>query len=215
KLGGEDQAGNPRLRTAILAARTQNMPNDNIDRAIRRGTGAEGVAALEEIIYEGYAPGGIAMILEAATDNKNRTAADIRLLFSKNNGNLSASGSVSYMFHRKGRVAVASQAVSEDRLLEIILDTGGEELITEDDHFIILTPPDKLYEMAEAIRGANVPVESQTLTFIPQNLVTLSDPETASQVLRLHDAFDDCDDVLNVYANFDISDQILSQIEHN
>lgn len=214
KLGGEDPNFNPRLRAAIQAGRAQNMPNDNIERAIRRGAGAEGAQALEEIVYEGYAPGGVAMLVETATDNKNRTAADIRLLFSKNNGNLAASGSVSYMFHRKGRVVVPTKAVSEDQLLEILLDAGGEELSTEDEHFIVLMPPDKLYAVAEAIRKANIPVESQTLTYIPQNPVTLSDQGVANQVLRLHDALDDCDDVLNVYANFDIPDEILGKMEH-
>ncbi|MEO6053053.1 MAG: YebC/PmpR family DNA-binding transcriptional regulator [Chthoniobacterales bacterium] len=215
RLGGEDPGFNPRLRGAIHAARSQNMPNDNIDRAIKRGSSEEGSAALEEIVYEGYGPQGVAMIVETATDNKNRTAADIRLLFTKNNGNLAASGSVSYMFHRKGRVAVPAQAVLEDRLLEIILDAGGEELTTEDDHFIILTPPDKLYAIVEAIRSADIPVEAQTLIFLPQTSVTLSDPGVATQVLRLHDALEDCDDVLNVYSNFDIPEEILSRVEHH
>src|SRR5262249_6092647 len=145
-------------------------------------------------------------------DNKNRTAADIRLLFSKNHGNLAASGSVSYMFHRKGRLAISAGAASEDRLLEIILDAGGEELTTEDDQFIVLTPAEKLYAVAEAIRGADIPIQSQKLIFLPQTSVSITDAGTAAQVLRLHDALDECDDVLNVYSNFDIPDEILSSI---
>lgn len=212
RLGGADVAFNPRLRAAIQSARAQNMPNDNIERAIKRGTGEGGGGAMEEIVYEGYAPGGVAMIVEAATDNKNRTAADLRSIFSKNNGNLAASGSVSYMFHRKGRIVVPAEGVTEDQVLEATLDAGAEEITSEDGQFIVITSPDKLYATAEALGKAGIAVESQTLTFIPQNHVPVTDPSIAAQVLRLHDALEDCDDVLNVHSNFDIPEEILTQI---
>jgi len=212
KLGGADPGFNPRLRTAIQAAKSQNMPNDNIDRAIKRGAGEDGSNAIEEIVYEGYAPGGVAMIVEAATDNKNRTAADVRSIFSKNNGNLAASGSVSFQFERKGRIAIPTAETTEDKLLEVILEAGADELSIEDEHFVVLTPADQLYAVAEAIREAGIPIESQELTFLPSNTIAVNDKNIADQVLRLHDALDDCDDVLKVHANFDIADEILSQL---
>ena len=134
KSGGGDPNGNPRLRSAILAARSASMPNDNIERAIKRGTGeGSDVAHFDEIVYEGYAPGGVALIVEAATDNKNRTAAEVRSLFAKNHGNLASSGSVSYMFHRKGQILVPRSSIDEDKLLELVLETGAEELTSDED----------------------------------------------------------------------------------
>src|SRR6188768_1027511 len=151
KTGGGDPDGNPRLRSAILAARSASMPNDNVERAIKRGTG-EGTEAqhFDEITYEGYAPGGVAIIVEAATDNKNRTAAEIRSIFTKNDGNLATSGSVSYMFHRKGRITVPRSSISEERLLEVTLEAGAEELTTDEDQYVIITSHDQLYAVAEA-----------------------------------------------------------------
>src|ERR1700676_1942150 len=146
KTGGGDPNGNPRLRSAIQAARAQSMPNDNVERAIKRGTGEGNEAAhFDEIVYEGYAPGGVAVIVEVATDNKNRTAAEIRRIFSKNDGNLATSGSVSYMFHRKGQITVPRAALDEDRLLEIILEAGAEEMTADEEHYIITTSVDHLY----------------------------------------------------------------------
>lgn len=213
RLGGGLPSTNPRLRVAIQAARTQSMPNDNIERAIKKGTGELEAAAVEEIVYEGYAPGGVALIVETATDNKNRTAADLRLIFTKNHGNLATSGSVSFMFHRHGQITVPLTAVEEDRLLEVILEAGAEEISNDDEHHIVTTPPDQLYAVAEAIKAAGIEPDSQKLTFIPQNTTAVSDPDTAAQVLRLCDALEDCDDVLNVYPNFDIPDDILAQAQ--
>lgn len=209
KLGGPDPAFNPRLRTAILIARAQNMPNDNITRALSKGDGNNDT--LEEIVYEAYAPGGVALIIETATDNRNRTAADIRLILSKNHGHLASSGSVSYMFHRRGRISLPAENVSEDQLLEILLEAGGDELLREDEHFVVLTPPDKLYAVAEAIKTAEIPTETVGLTFVPENIVPVTDETTATQILRLHDALEDNDDVLNVFSNFDISEEILAR----
>src|SRR5229473_5017471 len=155
KSGGGDPNGNARLRSAIQAARDQSMPNDNVERAIKRGTG-EGVEAanFEEIIYEGYAPGGVAIIVEAATDNKNRTAAEVRSIFTKNHGNLAGSGSVSYMFHKKGQITVPRRSMAEERLLELALEAGAEELTTDEDQYVITTSHYQLYAVAEALRNA-------------------------------------------------------------
>lgn len=215
RLGGGNPAMNPRLRAAVQSARSQSMPNDNIERAIKKGTGAVGAQTVEEMVYEGYAPGGVALIVEAATDNKNRTAADMRLIFTKNHGNLGGPGSVSFMFHRKGQITVPVAAAAEDKLLEIILDAGAEELTTDDEHHVIITPPDQLYAVAETLKKATIEPDAQKLTYIPENSVTVGDEETAAQVLKLCDALEDCDDVLSVHANFDIPDHILAQVQDN
>ncbi len=213
KTGGGDPTGNPRLRSAILAARSASMPNDNVERAIKRGTGEGSEAAhFDEIVYEGYAPGGVAVIVEAATDNKNRTAAEIRSIFSKNHGNLASSGSVSYMFHRKGHIAVARGTVTEDQLLEHALEAGAEELTTEEESYLIQTAPDQLYAVAEALKNAGVPTESQKFTFIPDTTITVGDEAVAQQILRLCDALEDDDDVQNVYSNLEIPDELLAKL---
>jgi YebC/PmpR family DNA-binding regulatory protein len=213
RTGGGDPAMNPRLRSAIETARAQSMPNDNIERAIKRGTG-EGVDAqqFEEIVYEGYAPGGVALIVEAATDNKNRTAAEIRRIFSKNNGNLAASGSVSYMFHKKGQITVPRAAIEEEKLFEIALEAGAEELTTEEEQYVILTAHDQLYAVAEALKQAGVTLDGQKFTFIPDTTVHVADEAAALQVLRLCESLEDDDDVQNVYSNLDISEELLAKL---
>src|SRR6267142_4181209 len=186
KRGGGDPNGNPRLRSAIQAARTQSMPNDNIERAIKRGTGeGKDGQQFDEIVYEGYAPGGVAVIVETATDNKNRTGAEIRSIFSQHNGNLASTGSVSYMFHRKGQITVLRASIDEDRLLEIALEAGAEELTTEEEQYVILTSHDQLYAVAEALKHASVTIDGQKFTFIPDTTVPVADEEAALQVLRL------------------------------
>jgi YebC/PmpR family DNA-binding regulatory protein len=213
KTGGGDPGGNPRLRSAVQAARTQSMPNDNIDRAIKRGTG-EGQEAthFDEIVYEGYAPGGVAVIVEAATDNKNRTAAELRLIFTKNHGSLASSGSVSYMFHKKGRITVARDAINEDRLFELALEAGAEELTNDGEQYVITTAHDQLYAVAEALKQAGVPTDEQKFTFIPDTTVSVVDESIAQQVLRLCDALEDDDDVQNVYSNLEIPDEVLARL---
>src|SRR5438270_2182405 len=213
KTGGSEPTGNPRLRSAIQSAREQSMPNDNIERAIKRGIG-EGVDAAnyEEIIYEGYGPGGVAIIVEAATDNKNRTAAEIRSIFTKNNGNLGSSGSVSYMFHKKGQISVPRSAIDADRIFELALDAGAEELTSEEDEYVITTSHDQLYAVAEALKQAGVPTDGQKFTFIPDTIVPVADETVARQVLRLCDALEDDDDVQNVYSNLDIPDELLAKL---
>jgi len=213
RMGGGSPQTNHRLRAAIQSARAQSMPNENIERAIKKGTGELGGAAVEEMVYEGYAPGGVAVIVEAATDNKNRTAADMRTIFSKNGGNLGGPGSVSYLFHRKGQVSVPAASAAEDRVLEIILEAGAEEMESDDTHHMILTPGDKLYAVAEALRGAGIEPESQKLTYIAEMAVTVAEEAPARQVLRLCEALEDNDDVLSVHANFEISDELLARVQ--
>ncbi len=196
KIGGGDPDANVRLRSAILSARGQSMPNDNIERAIKRGTG-EGVEAqhFDEIVYEGYAPGGVAVIVEAATDNKNRTAAEIRRIFSKNDGNLATSGSVSYMFHKKGRITVPRNAIAEERIFEVALEAGAEELTTEEEQYVIITSHD-----------------GQKFTYIPDTTVPVNNEAVALQILRLCDSLEEDDDVQNVYSNLDIPDEMLARL---
>jgi YebC/PmpR family DNA-binding regulatory protein len=212
RTGGGDLSLNPRLRTAVVAARSQNMPNDTIERAIKKGTGEIAGGAPEELIYEGYGPGGAAIIVEAATDNKNRTAADIRSIFSKNHGHLAASGAVSYMFRRKGLITVSRGTVEEERLMDIALEAGAEDLTVEDESFVVTTPQDRLYQVGEALRIAGINAESQKLTFLPGTMVTIDEEQLASQILRLCDALEENDDVQNVYSNFDISDELLTKL---
>ncbi len=212
RIGGADVTANPRLRSAILAARAQNMPNDNIERAIKKGSGELGGQHIEEIVYEGYAPGGVAVIVEVATDNKNRAAADIRSIFSKNHGNLASSGSVSYMFHRKGQITLPAADLDEDRILEIILEAGAEEMTADEEHYVITTSADHLYSVADALRHAGLAPDSQKLTFIPENTIPIRDEHIAAQVIHLCEAMESHDDVQNVYSNFDVPEEVLARI---
>lgn len=213
KLGGGDPGGNPRLKAAIGAARAQSMPSDNIERAIKRGTGeVDGGAALDEMTYEGYAPGGVAVLIEVATDNKNRTAADLRLVFSKNHGNFGSSGSVAYLFKRKGLITIPVASIEEDRLLEVALDAGADDVSSDDEHHIVMTAHDQLYAVVEAIRAAGISADSSKLTYIPGTTVQISDEQIAAQILKLCDALEDVDDVQHIHANFDIPEEILGKI---
>jgi YebC/PmpR family DNA-binding regulatory protein len=200
------------LRAAVLAARAQNMPNDTIERAIKKGTGEIAGGLVEELVYEGYGPGGIAIIVESATDNKNRTAQDLRTIFSKNHGNLVASGSVSYLFKRKGQITLARNTVDEERLLEIVLESGADDLTTDEDLYVITTPHDNLYHVGEAIKNAGLTADSQKLTFIPESTISVTAPDLGSQLLRLCDALEDNDDVQSIYSNFDLSDELLTRL---
>ena len=213
KLGGGDPGANVRLRSAILSARGQSMPNDNIERAIKRGTGeGEEATHYDEIVYEGYAPGGVAVIVEAATDNKNRTAAEVRRIFSKNDGNLGTSGSVSYMFHKKGQITVPRDSIDEERLFDLALEAGAEELTTDEEQYLVITSHDQLYAAAEALKHAGVTTSGQKFTFIPDTTVPVVDEATALQVLRLCESLEDDDDVQNVYSNLDIPEELLAKL---
>lgn len=212
KLGGGDPDLNPSLRSAVLAARAQNMPNDNVERAIKRGTGEGGSATLEELVYEGYAPGGVALVVEVATDNRNRTAAEIRSLFTKYHGNLASSGSVTYLFKRQGQIAVPRAAAAEERVLEIVLEAGADEFATEDENFLVTTPADRLYQVAEAIKEAGMPMAAPRLVYTAGTTVAVTDERVASQVLRLCEVLDEAEDVQNVYSNFDISEELMAKL---
>jgi YebC/PmpR family DNA-binding regulatory protein len=215
KLGGGNVAANPRLRAAVQAARAQSMPSENIERAIKKGIGELGLQTVEEVIYEGYAPGGVAVLVEAATDNKNRTAAEMRSIFTKNHGNLGGPGSVSFMFHRKGQITIPLSSASESRLFDLVADAGAEDLTHHEEHYIITTPADRLYAISETLKKASIEPDSQRLTYVADSSVVVDDAATAHQVLRLCDALDDCDDVLNVHSNFDIPDEILAEVEES
>ena len=201
------------LASAVDKAKSFSVPNENIERAIKRGTGeGKDGEQLDEITYEGYAPGGVAIMVETATDNRNRTGAEVRRIFTQNNGNLASTGSVSYMFHRKGQITVPRLSIDEDQLLEIALEAGAEELTTEEDQYVITTSHDQLYAVAEALKKAGVSTDGQRFTFIPDTTVAVRDETVARQVLRLCDALEEDDDVQNVYSNLDIPDELLAKL---
>lgn len=212
KMGGGDPAGNPRLRTAIAAAKDVNMPWKNIESAIKKGTGEIEGATYEEITYEGYGPGGVAIMVECTTDNRNRTAAEIRHLFSKANGNLGAIGSVAYMFDKQGIVVVAGEGADEDKLMETALEAGAEDVRAEEGNFIIQTKPTEFNEVREAVENGGFKIESAEIANVP-NMTKAVEGKDAEQVLKLLNNLEDHDDVQNVSANFDISDELIEQFQ--
>ncbi|MBW8748887.1 YebC/PmpR family DNA-binding transcriptional regulator [Terriglobus sp. 2YAB30_2] len=203
KQGGGDIDGNPRLRTAVAAAKAENMPADNIKRAIQRGTGELEGATYEEITFEGYGPGGVAVIVEVLTDNRNRAVSEIRHAFSKNNGNLGESGSVGYMFSKKGLIVVAKDAVGEDKLTEIVLDAGADDLSGDGDSWEVLTAPKDFEAVLTAVKGAGITPEVAEVTMIPSTYQKLEGPQAAA-MNRLLETLEDLDDTQNVYSNFDM-----------
>jgi len=211
RVGGGDPNFNPRLRTAIAAARAENMPNDNIDRAVRRGTGELEGVAYEESIYEGYAPGGVAVVVEVLTDNKNRAAAEIRSIFTRHGGNLAAQGAVVYLFQRRGLVVVPRAQIGEDDLMEIVLDAGAEDLRSDEDQYEVITPVDALDAVLEALRKEKVEPSSGRLAYLPQMQMPVNEDTAARKVLDLVEDLDGHDDVQHVYANFDIPEAILEK----
>ncbi len=208
RIGGGDPDHNARLRTAIQDARGDNVPNDNIDRAIKRGTGELEGYNLEEITYEGYAPGGVAVLVEAVTDNRNRTVADLRHLFSKGGGNLGESGCVSWLFESRGYFAVDAETLDEEAFLELALELGASDVETEGDTYEIFTAPEEYAATLDALRERSVELSAHELSKVPNNSVAV-DAEGAPQVLRLMEALEEHDDVQNVWANFDIDDSLL------
>lgn len=209
--GGGDQAANPRLRTAIANAKSVNMPNDNMERAIKKGTGELPGVTYDEVSYEGYGMGGVAVMVDVMTDNKNRTVAEIRSIFTKSGGSVGENGCVSWMFDKKGLVTVSADAVEEDKMMEIVLDAGAEDLTMSGGIYEIKTPIDKLEPVRDAIAAKNLKIEAAEITMIPQSTVKLGE-EDAKKMLRLMDALDDQDDVQKVYANFDIPDEIMEKL---
>ena len=212
KEGGKDPDLNPRLRLAISTAKSQNMPNDNVQRAIKKGSGEIEGVSYEEITYEGYGPGGIAMIVETATDNKNRTAADMRRLFTRNQGNLATTGSVAYLFDRRGEIRIPLEEADEERVLEVALDAGADDSSVDEDAHVLLTAHPSLAAVAQKVREAGLTISSQKLIFVPQTTTTVSDADTATQVLRLYDLLDEHDDTINVFTNFEIPDNVLEHV---
>lgn len=211
KLGGGDPNGNPRLRTAIAKAKAVSMPADNIKRAIQRGTGELAGVSYEEVTYEGYGPGGVAVIVEVMTDNRNRTVSEIRNIFGKAGGNMGEAGCVSWMFQKKGYLVVNRAKVDEDRLMTLALDAGAEDMQTEDENFAITTPPHDFEKVKKALEDAGIALDAAEVTMIPQTYVKLEGKE-AQQMLRLVETLEDNDDVQNVYANFDIPEEIMSTV---
>ena len=211
RISGGDPDSNPRLRTAILAAKAENMPADNIKRAIQKGTGELPGATYEEAVYEGYGPGGVAMMVEIATDNKNRTAPEIRHVFTKFGGNLAEVGSVGWMFERKGLVQVDAHRVEEDELLALALDAGAADLRRVDQAFEITTTPQELEGVRRTLEERGVPIRSAEVSYVPQSTIRLEGRD-AQQVLRLVEGIEELEDVQHVYANFDIPDEVLEAI---
>jgi YebC/PmpR family DNA-binding regulatory protein len=213
KEGGGDPANNLALQNAIEKAKSYSMPKDNIDRAVAKGSGADADAdAFETIVYEGYGPEGVAVIVEALTDNRNRTAADVRHMFSKHGGNLGATGAVAWQFERRGVVVVPAGGVDEEALLLVAADGGADDIAQDGDVFQVTSPPEQLAAVREAIESAGIAVESAELMLVPKTTVAVEDEAKARQVMRLIDALEDNDDVQDVYANFDISERVLEAV---
>lgn len=210
RLGGGDLNANPRLRTAVQAAKAASMPGDNIDRAIKKGTGELEGVAYEEIHYEGYGPGGAAIMVEALTDNKNRTVQEIRHLFVKHGGNLGETGCVAWMFDKKGLIAVEKSAVDEDKLIGLALESGAEDVREEDSLFEIVTPPEGFETVRECLERENIPTVSAQVTMIPKSTVFL-EGQNAEQILKLTEELEELDDVQSVSANFDIPNELLEK----
>jgi len=212
RMGGGDPDGNPRLRSAIASAKTENMPKDNIERAIKKGTGELEGAVYEEITYEGYGPGGVAILVDCMTDNKNRTVADIRHYFSKSGGNLGESGCVSWMFDRKGTIWVDKETIDEEELMDKALEAGATDVFEEDNVFQVQTEPDDFQTVRENLEADGVQFLEASVAMVPKNTVDITDEKTARQILKLLENLEDHDDVQNVYANFDIPDEIMESI---
>ncbi len=210
RLGGGDPASNPRLRAAILAAKAENMPKENIERGIKKGTGELEGVNYEESIYEGYGPGGAAVLVESLSDNKNRSVAEIRHIFSKNGGNLGAAGCVAWMFKKKGYLAIERTAVSEEALMEKALEAGAEDVREEGDVYEVITAPEDFEAVKVALDELKVPYVSAEITMLPQNTTELTGKE-AEQMVRLMEMLEDCDDVQKVYTNADIPAELVSR----
>ncbi len=211
KAGGGDPDGNPRLRTAIAAAKAENMPNDNIKRAIQRGTGELEGASYEEITFEGYGPGGVAVIIEVTTDNRNRAVSEIRHCFSKNGGNLGESNSVRFMFSKKGIIAISKNVANEEQLMNIVIENGGDDLNDEGDTWEIITEPAAFEAVSGAVKAAGIPTMMSEITMIASTYTKL-EGAPAAQMIRLLEALEDMDDTQNVYSNFDMDANQMEEV---
>ncbi len=211
--GGGDPSGNLALQNAIEKARSYSMPKDNIDRAIAKGSGADSdTSTFETVVYEGYGPSGVAVIVEALTDNRNRTASDVRHTFAKNDGNLGGSGAVAWLFERRGVVLVPADGVDEDELMLAAADAGADDVSLDGSSYQVLTAPEQVGAVREALEAAGFTIESSELTMLPKTTVEVADEGDAKKVLRLMDQLEDNDDVQDVFANFDIPERVLEAV---
>jgi len=212
RMGGGDIEGNPRLRAAVTTAKTVNMPKDNIARAIKKGTGEIEGEVYDEILYEGYGPGGVAVLVECMTDNRNRTVADIRHYFAKSNGNLGESGCVAWMFDKKGTIQVEKSGISEEELMDLALEAGAEDVVEEDSGFQVLTAPEEFETVREALEQAGVTMGDAEVSMVPKNTIEVTDENVAKSLMKLLENLEDHDDVQNVHANFDMDDSLMENI---
>lgn len=209
RSGGGNMDTNIRLRTAVQKAKEANMPSDNIDKAVKRGTGELPGVTYEEMMYEGYGPAGVAIMIETVTDNKNRTTAELRNMMSKKGGNMAQAGAVSFLFQKKGFITVAKSAIDEDKLMDIVLNAGAEDMKTESDEYEITTQPADLEAVKKALADNKIPFGEAEVTMIPTTTIKIAEKNTASSLLGLMDALEEHEDVQHVYANFDIPDHLM------
>lgn len=212
RMGGGDPQANPRLRAAIALAKAENMPKDNIDRAIKKGTGDLEGATYEEIAYEGYGPGGVAVLVQIMTDNRNRAASEVRYIFSKNGGSLGEAGCVAWMFDKKGMIVFLKDGLSEEEIMEVALDAGAEDVRDQGDQYEVMTSLEDFEAVKAAFDKQEMAYEMAEVTMVPQTTIRIEDEKQAQQILKLMDALEDCDEVQNAYANFDIPDEILNEV---
>jgi YebC/PmpR family DNA-binding regulatory protein len=213
KSGGGDPAQNLTLRYAIDKGKAANMPKDTIEKAIKKGTGELGAVSYDDVLYEGYGQNGVAIMVDGLTDNRNRTAPEIKKIFEKRGGSLGASGCVNWMFHKKGLITVATSAIGENELMEIALSEGADDMQTAGDVYELTCDPDAYEQLKNALLEKEIPTEIAEISMVPQSTITIDDADTAKRILRLMDELEDHDDIQNVYANFDIPDEIVSQID--
>jgi len=212
RIGGGDPLGNMRLKTAIIAAKAENVPKDNIDRAIKKGTGDLEGESYEEIVYEGYAPGGVAVLVETMTDNRVRTAGEVRHAFAKRGGNIGEPGSVSWMFEKLGLIWVDKSVSDEETLMTISLEAGANDMIDNEDEWEIRTSPESFEKIKEELEKNKITIKSSEIQMVPSNTIFIDNEETAGLILKMMDMLDDCDDVQKVWANFDIPEHILEKV---
>ena len=210
--GGKDPEFNPRLRTLITKAKQANMPADNIDRAIKKGTGELAGITIEELLYEGYGPGGVGLIVEVTTDNKNRSASEVRSTFSKGGGNLAGAGALAFNFKRKGQILLSREKIDEDSLTELALENDAEDIVTEKEHYEIICETSQYDRLAEAFEKAGIETDSSELAYLPNNLVPISDEDTARKIFKLIETLEDLEDVKAVHGNYDIDEALLEEL---
>ncbi len=212
RAGGGDLEGNPRLRTAVATAKTENMPKDNIARAIKKGTGEIAGEIYDEIMYEGYGPGGVAILVECMTDNRNRTVADVRHFFAKSNGNLGESGCVSWMFEKKGLILIDKKLTTEEKLMDMALEAGADDVVEEETEFQVHTSPEGFENVRAALEGGGLTFLDASVSMIPKTTVEVTDEKIAKSLIKLMENLEDHEDVQNISSNFDIDDSLMEQL---